>query len=95
VSIRFSSTQEMGTADFAELDRLTPSTGWLLFAVNEFADGDIPTDDAPSDNKRPSQRLRGILWHCWDKNTDKTEDFEAYYRRRMERVIEHFKQELD
>ena len=34
-SLRFSSTQELGTADFAELDRLTPSGGWLLFAQNE------------------------------------------------------------
>jgi hypothetical protein len=35
VSLRFSSTQELGTADFAELDRLTPSSRWLLFAQNE------------------------------------------------------------
>ena len=51
-SLRFSSTQELGTADFAELDRLTPSGGWLLFAQNEL----MRATYAPDDGKRPSQR---------------------------------------
>jgi hypothetical protein len=45
VSLRFSSTLELGTADFAELDRLTPSTGWLLFSQNEFDEADVPNED--------------------------------------------------
>jgi hypothetical protein len=95
LSLAFSTTTEIPTTEFAEIDAIVPAPGYLLFAANRFEDADIPEGDAPSDSKRPSQRLRGVLWHCWDKNTDKTEDFDAYYRRRMERVIEHFKQELD
>jgi hypothetical protein len=94
VSLRFSSTQELGTAEFAELDRLTPSQGWLLFSLNEFTEADVPTEDAPSDTKKPSQRVRGILYRIWESNTDMAEDFELYYRRRMERIMLKLKEEL-
>jgi hypothetical protein len=94
VSLRFSSTLELGTADFAELDRLTPSTGWLLFAQNEFDEGDIPADEAPDDGKRPSQRLRAVLFIDWQQNTDRSEDFNAYYRRNIEWMINRVKDRL-
>jgi hypothetical protein len=95
LSLSMTTTLEVPTAEYAVIDAIVPATGYMLFAANRFEDEDAPAEDAPSDSKQPSQRLRGVLWHCWDKNTDKTEDFDAYYRRRMERVIEHFKQELD
>jgi hypothetical protein len=91
VSLRFSSTQELGTADFAELDRLTPSTGWLLFAQNEFDEGDI---EAPDDGKRPSQRLRACLFIWWRTNTDQSEPFQRFYERWMEKRINAIKEEL-
>jgi hypothetical protein len=94
VSIRFSSTLELGTADFAELDRLTPSTGWLLFSQNEFDEGDIPADDAPDDGKRPSQRLRAVLFIWWRQNTDQSEPFQRFYERWMEKRINSIKEEL-
>jgi hypothetical protein len=95
VSLRFSSTLELGTADFAELDRLTPSTGWLLFAQNEFDEGDIPADEAPDDGKRPSQRLRAVLFIWWRTNTDQSEPFQRFYERWMERRIQAVKDELN
>jgi hypothetical protein len=94
VSIRFSSTLELGTVEFAELDRLTPSTGWLLFSANEFDDTDVPTEDAPGDDKSPSQRLRSVLFIDWQQNTDRSEDFKAYYRRKIESLITKVKERL-
>jgi hypothetical protein len=94
VSLRFSSTQELGTADFAELDRLTPSSGWLLFAQNEFDEGDVPHEDAPDDGKRPSQRLRAVLFIWWHQNTDQSEPFQRFYERWMEKRINSIKEEL-
>jgi hypothetical protein len=94
VSLRFSSTQELGTADFAELDRLTPSSGWLLFAQNEFDEGDVPHEDAPDDGKRPSQRLRAVLFIWWRQNTDESEPFQRFYERWMEKRINTIKEEL-
>jgi hypothetical protein len=94
VSLQFSSTLELGTADFAELDRLTPSTGWLLFAQNEFDEGDIPADEAPDDGKSQAQRLRACLFVDWRSNTDQSEDFQAYYRRNMEGIINRVKDRL-
>jgi hypothetical protein len=94
VSLRFSSTLELGTADFAELDRLTPSSGWLLFAQNEFDEGDVPHEDAPDDGKRPSQRLRAVLFIWWRQNTDQSEPFQRFYESWMERRINSIKEEL-
>src|SRR5215203_4633211 len=94
VSLRFSSTLELGTADFAELDRLTPSTGWLLFSQNEFDEADVPSEDAPGDEKSPSQRLRSVLFIDWQQNTDQSEDFNAYYRRKIETLITKVKERL-
>src|SRR5215212_4063505 len=78
VSLRFSSTQELGTADFAELDRLTPSIGWLLFAQNEFDEGDRPADDGPDDGRRASERGGAVLFIWWRTNAGESEPFQRF-----------------
>ena len=94
-SLRFTSTQEITVPEMAALDSLYQSGGWLLFAENQINYADIPKDDAPHDGKTQGQRLRGVFFRSWEKNTDQTEDFEAYYRRRMEKLIAYVKQELE
>lgn len=46
------------------------------------------------DRKTPSARLRGVLFVFW-KQADGTGDFEDFYRRRIDDVIEMFKKKLD
>lgn len=94
VSMTTRSNFEMSTEDFAEIDRNLHQAGFTLFKGNEFVDADIPEGDAPSDSKKPSVRLRGVLWHIWDQNTNRAEPFESYYIRKMEAIIEHYKKEL-
>lgn len=95
VSVTTRSNFEMSTEDFAEIDRQLHQTGWTLIKSNEFTEADVPSEEAPSDTKRPSIRLRGVLWHLWDKNTDRSEDFDSWYIRKMDTIIEHYKRELD
>jgi hypothetical protein len=95
VSVTARSNFEMSVEDFSEIDRLLQSQGWTLFKPNEFVEADVPKDDAPTDSKKPSVRLRGVLWRIWDQNTDRSEDFDSWYARKMEAVIEHYKQELN
>ena len=95
VSLRFTSAQEIPVPEMAVLDSLFQSEGWLLFAQNRLDASTIPKEDAPSEGKSQSQRLRAVFFVSWQKNTDQTEDFEAYYRRRMEKLIAYVKKELD
>ena len=73
------------------------SVGHMLYVPNGADPGSVqlPKEPAYSESKKPSQRLRGVFFVSWQKNTDQTEDFDAYYRRRMERLIAHVKQELE
>lgn len=46
-------------------------------------------------NKTPSQRLRGVLWHLFNKAPEGYKTFPAYYENKMEELINHFKTKLD
>jgi len=45
------------------------------------------------DNKSPAQRLRAVLFRTWE-NTSKSETFEEFYRKVMEKIINQFKDKL-
>lgn len=69
--------------------------GYLLFKENQFADTEIPEEDAPTDEeKTPSQRLRAALFVLWTQRGSKGE-FTEFYRTHMERAIARVKQLLD
>ena len=43
-------------------------------------------------SKSPCQRLHSVLFLCWKKRGEG--DFDTYYRKRMERILDHLKKEL-
>ena len=93
VSLRFNSTLEISSDDFAELDRVHFQTGWLLFSPNEFTPEDIPNEPA-SDGKKPSKRLRDVLFILW-KQEGEGGDFETFYRARVNAIVEKIKGRLE
>lgn len=46
------------------------------------------------DVKRPSQRLRSVLFIYWKQQGEK-ENFELFYNAQMEKLIEHYKGKLE
>ncbi|MGE0023187.1 MAG: hypothetical protein AB7S70_06080 [Hyphomicrobium sp.] len=91
-SIRFSAS-EISSDQYAELQRYLGSYGHLLFAEADIAEKDIP-EDIPDDNqKKPSQRLRAVLFVFW-KQQGSIGDFNVWYRSQMEKLIEHYKAKL-
>jgi hypothetical protein len=95
VRLSFSSTFEMNTPDFAELDLLMGDQGWLLFKSNtNFETHEIPKEDAPADGKKPSVRLRAVIYRFWEQQTDQSEPFDYFYQKRMENIINQFKDKL-
>ncbi len=92
--LSFSTNLEISTDDYAQMDRLVQQSGWLLFSPNELRTEDVPKEEAPSDLKRPSVRLRGVLYRIWDLNTDRSEPFDTFYQRQVERIIDKLKDQL-
>lgn len=52
------------------------------------------TVDTERGVKTPSQRLRALLFLCW-KNTGSEGDFDSYYVKRMAKICDFLKLELD
>jgi hypothetical protein len=94
VSLRFSSNLEISPEELMEMDRLIQTEGWLLFKPNAITLDDIPTLDAPSDTKKPSERLRDIIFIVWKSRGDDG-DFDNYYRAQINKIITRYKDMLD
>lgn len=94
VGMRFTSNYEVTNEDFAEMDRLMGKTGWVLFSPNEFKDADVPKEDAPSEGKSVSQRVRAVNYVAWETMTDKSVPFDQWHSQRMEAYIQQVKDKL-
>lgn len=95
VRLSFTSTFEMDTPDFAAIDEHIGEVGWVMFRANKsYEDSEAPKEDAPDTGKKASQRLRSVIYRCWELNTDQSEDSEVYYRRIMEGLISQLKERL-
>ena len=44
--------------------------------------------------KSESQRLRAVLYRCWEQEPEDYADFNLYYKFKMEKLINHFKAKL-
>ena len=92
-SVRFG-TQELSDNDFLTLKKHHGKFGWLLFSENEIDLKDLPKEQAEDKNKTPSKRLRATLFVLW-KQEGEQGDFDAYYRMKVEKLIDFVKSKLD
>ena len=73
--------------------------GWLAFKEGGFGEKDkammgsmkVDFDDT---GKTKGQRLRGVLYRCWEVDQQGYEVFDDYYNYQMEIVINHYKKKL-
>ncbi len=57
----------------------------------------IDIDESNKDDKSPSQRLRGVIYRLFEQSSDReayNNEFELYYRSKLERIIESLKDKL-
>ena len=93
-------TQDKGTLTSEQKSQLMDMLGEYLWvgisrAEQKIDDLDIP-DIKPDfrGEKSPSARLRAVLFILWEKST-KTEEFETFYRRQIEKLIDRVKEKLE
>lgn len=90
-------TQELAPEALTELFNLKGKLGWFLMKESEIKSEEIPTQEVQLETtyKKPSQRLRSVLYRVWEQQTDQKEDFDTvWYPRTMEKIIQQFKEKL-
>jgi len=74
--------------------------GYLAFVVGE-KEGELQKimEEMPKQDiefgKSKAQRLRGVLYRMWEQNKKGYEVFDDFYNFYMERIITHYKSNLD
>jgi hypothetical protein len=87
-------TQELSPDEQYYIVSQMQKYGYLLFSPNEISEKDIPTEQAEDKNKTPSKRLRSALFVLY-KQTGTKQDFDLWYRDKMEKIINNVKSKLD
>lgn len=92
--IRFS-TQELQDEDFTILRKHQGLFGWLVFSEQQLQDSDIPKEKIEDKSKAPSKRLRSVLYLYFIQQGGKKENFETFYSKRLETLIDEYKEKLN
>lgn len=89
-------TRELPPKEMTMLFSMRNAEIWSLFARNNVLTNDIPDEkpDPELTNKTPGQRLRNVLYIMWTQK-GKPNNFEEYYKYKMESIIETIKEKLD
>jgi len=53
-----------------------------------------PKPEKEPGRKSKSQRLRAVLFLCWEQDNEGFEDSESYYRFHLEKIIQHYQSKL-
>lgn len=87
-------TQELNPFDAAQVLELNQKQGWVMFSLERMSEEDIPEEKVDfKTDKTHAQRLRAILYLLWQKEGSHG-DSESFYRGKMERIIELYKEKL-
>lgn len=99
VTIRLTTTTEATGEEVAELQEKLHTHGIMYFkesdvlTAQEREEIDAVKLDLYDKPKTQSQRLRNVLYKVWE--LDKKGEWETWYKRETERIIEHYKAKLD
>ncbi len=96
-------TPEHHSEDIAELFELKDKEIWVAFKETEVNIEDLKLPEMTESfdkGKSPSERLRAVMYRYFEQNYKKLsykhiEQFEVFYRMRMEKHINNYKDELD
>ena len=101
-------SQELSSETMTRLFDLRRKVGYVLISTKEISQEQIDAVETSTSNmefseKTPSQRLRGVLYVMWEKTQPKENDqgiekfidFDLFYKRKLNEIINHYKKQLD
>lgn len=95
VKFAFTTSREVPIDEYTVIDSLFQSSGWMMFSPNELSFDDIPKEDAPSDMKTPSQRLKDVLYVLHMQRNGDPAKFRLFYESALEKYINQVKDKLE
>jgi|TARA_R100000231_G_C5328157_1_gene165534 hypothetical protein len=103
-------TPELSNETMVKVFSLIKKPGYVLVSTSSFNQEQIDavekaTVNAEFSEKTPSQRLRGVFYKLWEQTQPKSMngdtgeleyvDFDLYYKRQMNKLIDHYKTKLN
>tara|TARA_R110001632_G_scaffold232990_2_gene375852 strand:+ start:941 stop:1333 length:393 start_codon:yes stop_codon:yes gene_type:complete len=103
-------TPELTSETMVNLFGMIKKPGYILISTSTINQDQVDAVEKATTNvefseKTPSQRMRGVMYKLWEKTQPKTMngdtgemeyvDFDLFYKRQMNKIIDHFKTKLD
>jgi hypothetical protein len=88
-------TGELNNDQAGELYGMRNCAAWAVIAPDSIKEMNIPKEevDPALGSKTPSQRLRNVIFVYW-KEKGSNGDFDDFYKKQLEFVIEQYKEKL-
>src|ERR1043165_342681 len=97
IKFQFVSQENQSDEVLGKVASFTGKYGWLVFLPGKRVIpeqvADLPSLTDEDGGKSPAQRLRAVLYRCWEQE-GKEGDYEIYYRTMMGKIIDHLKEKL-
>ena len=92
-------TNEPTPEQFMGIGQSIQQFGYLAFKVEPFKEKEKKAlDDLETsyedNSKTHSQRLRAVIFRSWENANEGFNDFDSYYKHKMESIITHLKSKL-
>ena len=102
-------TPELSPETVGNLYSILKQPGFVVLSTQPISQKQIDAVEAASsdmefDTKTPAQRMRGVLYRLWEQTSPKEKneegttqyvEFELFYKRKMNEIINHLKSKLD
>lgn len=93
-------SNELSPAELVGLAQAHNSFGYLAFKKDEFKTEQLAViDELKADyedkTKTPSKRLRDVFFVAFKQGNEGFDNFESYYKFKMDKIIEHIKSKLE
>jgi hypothetical protein len=91
-------TQELSPGKAAELFALRKKVCYAYFSASQIENNEkkmVDSLDPELKGKTPGQRLRNVLYRCWEQNPEGYQDSDSYYKSKMESIITTYKANLE
>jgi hypothetical protein len=94
-------TQELSPSDVGDLFAFQNTFCKVLITDNNVIQAKVMKEvelaevETWEKSKSPAQRLRGVMFLLFNKNSEGHHDFDSYYKAKMNGIIQHFKTKID
>jgi len=88
------STPEVTSEEAVGFLELQGKNVLLIIAPLDEPKAEIIKIDREANEKSPSERMRGVLFKIWENNKTNYPDFQMFYNKKMNEIIEKLKERI-